>query len=138
MSTWKIVLIVLAVILVLGIIILPVFNRWQFKRLSREQQILSVMKQANSLVYFKNVSMGRTGYLCYVKNRRKILMYPWEIVPGGAIKITKDNPFDRWDYPEEKELLNEDEIKQAKQELENYCKKSSVKIIWNGRENTTK
>ena len=49
----------------------------------------------------------------------------------GRMVITKKNPFDFWDYPEDKAPLNDDEIKQARSELYAYSKKSSVKIIFN-------
>jgi len=131
--------IIIAVILVLGLIILPLFNRWQFKRLPPDQQVLAIMKQANKLIYWKNVSDGRTGNLFYVKNKRKILVYPWAIDEDGRMRILKKNPFDRWDYPEEKELLNDDEIKQAREELYKFSEKSAVKIIFNDpfKENKT-
>jgi len=123
--------ILIAAILLLGTIILPLINRHQFKRLPADQQVLTIMKQANKLVYWKNVSNGRTGNLFYVKNKRKILVYPWALDEEGRMVILKDNPFDRWDYPEEQELLNEDEIKQARQELIKYSDKSFVKLVFN-------
>lgn len=130
MNTIQIVIIVAAV-LVLGIIILPLFNKWQFKRLPAEQQVLAIMKQANKLVYWKNVSNGRTGNLFFVKNKRKILVFPWQLDEQGRMVITKSNPFDKWDYPEEQEPLNDDEVKQAVEELQKYSKSSVVKIIFN-------
>lgn len=123
--------IIITVILVLGIVVLPVFNRWQFKKLPPDHQVLAIMKQANKLIYWKNVSDGRTGNLFYVKNKRKILVYPWAIDAEGRMCILKDNPFDRWDYPEEKEPLNTDEIRQAREELYKFSKKSAVKIVFN-------
>lgn len=123
--------ITVAVILILGIIVLPVFNRWQFKRLPPDQQVLAIMKQANKLIFWKNISNGRTGNLFYVKNKRKILVYPWVIDEDGRMRILKDNPFDRWDYPEDKEPLNDDEIMQAREELYKFSKKSAVKVIFN-------
>lgn len=130
MNTIQIVIIVAAV-LVLGIIILPLFNKWQFKRLPAEQQVLAIMKQANKLVYWKNVSNGRTGNLFFVKNKRKILVFPWQLDEQGRMVVTKNNPFDKWDYPEEQEPLNDDEVKQAVEELQKYSKSSVVKIIFN-------
>lgn len=118
-------------ILIFGIIILPLVNRWQFKQLPDDQKVLTIMKQANKLVYWKNVSDGRTGNLFFVKNKRKILVYPWYIDDRGRMVITKKNPFDHWDYPEDKAPLSEEEIKQARAELYAYSKKSSVKIIFN-------
>lgn len=123
--------IIAAVIIVLGVIVLPLFNRRQFKRLPPDQQVLAIMRQANKLVFWKNVSSGRTGNLFYVKNKRKILVYPWVIDDNGRMVITKKNPFDNWDYPEEKSPLNEDEIKQARAELYRFSEKSVVKIIFN-------
>lgn len=67
------IIILIAVILIFGIIILPLFNRWQFKRLPVDQQVLAIMKQANKLVFWKNVSNGRSGNLFFVKNKRKFL-----------------------------------------------------------------
>lgn len=130
MNTTQIIVIV-AVVLVLGIIILPLFNKWQFKRLPAEQQVLAIMKQANKLVYWKNVSNGRTGNLFFVKNKRKILVFPWQLDEQGRMVVTKNNPFDKWDYPEEQEPLNDDEVKQAVEELQKYSKSSVVKIIFN-------
>lgn len=138
MTPVQIVVLIVA-ILILGIIILPLFNRWQFKQLPPDQQVLAIMKQANKLVFWKNVSNGRTGNLFYVKNKRKILVYPWALDEDGKMIILKDNPFDSWDYPEEKEPLNSDEIKQAREELYKYSEKSVIKIIFNDpfKENET-
>ncbi len=130
MTPFRIFLIIAAV-LVLGIIILPLFNRRQFRRLPYDQQVLAIMKQANKLVYFKNVSGGRKGNLFFVKNKRKILVYPWVLDENGKMLIVKDNPFDNWDYPENKPALTEDEIRQARDELVNYSEKSAVKILFN-------
>ena len=130
MQAYQIVIII-AVLVLLGVIILPLFNRWQFKRLPVDQQVLAIMKQAKTLVFWKNVSNGRTGNLFYVKNKRKILVYPWAIDEQGRMVILKKNPFDNWNYPEEKAPLNEDEIKQAREELYKYSKKSMVKIVFN-------
>ena len=79
------IIILIAVILIFGIIILPLFNRWQFKRLPVDQQVLAIMKQANKLVFWKNVSNGRTGNLFFVKNKRKILVYPWVLDENGRM-----------------------------------------------------
>ena len=105
MTTAQIITIV-AVVLILGIIIFP-----------------------KGLVYFKNVSNGSTGVLFYVKNKRKILALPW-VLDGGNMLCTKENPFSNWDYPEEKQPINEDELKQLSEELEKYNKKSPVKIVF--------
>ena len=130
METYQIILI-LVVVAAVGILILPAFNRWQFKRLPYDQQVLTIMKQAKKLVFFKNVSNGRTGNLFYVKNKRKILVYPWALDSDGRMIIIKENPFDNWNYPEEKEPLTDDEIKQAREELIRYSDKSLVKILFN-------
>lgn len=125
------IIIIVAVVILLGVIVLPLFNRQQFRRLPYDQQILAIMKQANKLVFWKNISHGRAGSLFFVKNKRKILVYPWVINENGQMLITKENPFDKWDYPEEHEPLNADEIKQAREELYAYADKSAVKIVFN-------
>ena len=130
MQAYQIILIIVLLI-ILGVIVLPLFNRRQFKKLPVDQQVLAIMKQAKTLIFWKNVSNGRTGNLFYVKNKRKILVYPWSIDEQGRMVILKKNPFDNWNYPEEKAPLNEDEIKQAREELYKYSKKSLVKIVFN-------
>ena len=125
------IIIIVAVVILLGVIVLPLFNRQQFRRLPYDQQILAIMKQANKLVFWKNISHGRAGSLFFVKNQRKILVYPWVINENGQMLITKENPFDKWDYPEEHEPLSADEIKQAREELYAYADKSAVKIVFN-------
>lgn len=130
MKSYQIIIIV-AVVILLGVIVLPLFNRQQFRRLPYDQQILAIMKQANKLVFWKNISHGRAGNLFFVKNKRKILVYPWVINENGQMLITKENPFDKWDYPEEHEPLSADEIKQAREELYAYADKSAVKIVFN-------
>lgn len=125
------IIIIVAVVILLGVIVLPLFNRQQFRRLPYDQQILAIMKQANKLVFWKNISHGRAGSLFFVKNKRKILVYPWVINENGQMLITKENPFDKWDYPEEQEPLSADEIKQAREELYAYADKSAVKIVFN-------
>lgn len=125
------IIIIIAVVILLGVIVLPLFNRQQFRRLPYDQQILAIMKQANKLVFWKNISHGRAGSLFFVKNKRKILVYPWVINENGQMLITKENPFDKWDYPEEHEPLSADEIKQAREELYAYADKSAVKIVFN-------
>lgn len=125
------IIILVAVIILLGVVVLPIVNRKQFKKLPVDQQVLTIMKQAKKLVFFKNVSNGRTGNLFYVKNKRKILVYPWALDKDGRMVILKENPFDNWNYPEEKEPLNDDEIKQAREELLKYSDKSFVKILFN-------
>ena len=117
--------------LLLGVVILPLFNRRQFNKLPVDQQVLAIMKQANKLIFWKNISNGTTGNLFFVKNKRKILVFPWLLDETGRMVITKENPFDNWDYPEEKAPLNTDEIKQAREELYKYSEKSLVKIAFN-------
>ncbi|MGN0522315.1 MAG: hypothetical protein ACI4IQ_06720 [Eubacterium sp.] len=129
MTSTQIIIIVVVVILVLGIVILPLFNRSQFRGLEPDQQIRIIMKEAKGLIFFKNVSKGSTGILYYVKNKRKILAFPW-VLSDGKMLCTRDNPFEHWDYPEEKEPLNEDELKQLINELEKYNKKNPIKLIF--------
>lgn len=123
------IVIIAAVILTFGLIIFPLINRWQFRRLPPDQQIRIIMKQAKSLVFFKNVSRGSTGVLYYVKNKRKILAFPWTLSDGKML-CTRDNPFERWDYPEEKQSLTKEELEQLAAELEKYNKKNPVKIAF--------
>lgn len=122
---------IIGIIIILGAVVLPLFNRRQFKRLPYDQQVLTVMKQAKGLVFWKNVSNGRDGNLFYVKNKRKILVYPWYINEDGKMVIKKDNPFDKWDYPEEQPALNDDEIRRAREELYKYSEESMVKVVFN-------
>ena len=128
MSPLVIALIVIGVIL-LGAIVLPLISRQQFKRLPFDQQIRILMKQARGLVYFKNISYGKKGTLIYIKNKRKILAYPWVLIDGKML-CTKDNPFDNWDYPEDKPALTDGEKKQALEELEKFNNKSIVKLYF--------
>lgn len=123
----QIIILAVAAVLVLGVIIFPIINREQFKNMPIEQQIRILMKQAKGLVYWKNISQGRKGTLVYIKNKRKILTYPWVLVDGKML-CTKNNPYDKWDYPEENPDFTEDEIKQAKEELEKYNKNNPVKL----------
>lgn len=123
------IIIVVVVVLVLGIVIFPLINRQQFRNLPADQQIRIIMKQAKGLVYFKNVSKGSSGILYYVKNKRKILAFPW-VLYDGKMLCTRKNPFEHWDYPEEKQPLNDDELEQLKNELEKFNKKNPVKIVF--------
>ena len=125
----QIIIIVVVVLLVLGIIVFPLINRRSFRKLPPDQKIRILMKEAKSMAYFKNVSNGSTGILYFVKNRRKILAFPWKLVDGHMLCARK-NPFERWDYPEEKAPLNEDELKLILEELEKYNKKNPVKIYF--------
>lgn len=129
MTEAQIVIIVIAVILVLGIIVFPLINRRSFNKLPPDQKIRILMKEANSMAYFKNVSSGSTGVLYFVKNRRKILAFPWKLVDGHML-CSRKNPFEHWDYPEEQAPLTEDEQKLTLAELEKYNKKSTVKIYF--------
>ena len=129
MESYQTILILAAVVFV-GIIVLPVFNRWQFRRLPYDQQVLTIMRQAKGLVFWKNISHGRTGSLFFVKNKRKILVFPWILDENGRMVIDKENPFDKWDYPEDHPQLNADEIRQASRELKKYSDKSPVKIVF--------
>ena len=129
METYQIILI-LVLVAAVWILTLPAFKRWQFKRLPYDQQVLTIMRQAKGLIYWKNISHGRIGSLFYVKNKRKILVYPWLLDENGRMVIQKENPFDLWDYPEDHPPLNEDEIKQAREELQKYSDKSAVKIVF--------
>lgn len=127
MTKTQIIILVITVVLVLGVIIFPQINKYQFKKMPFEHQIRILMKQANKLIYFKNISNGTKGTLVYIKNKRKILAYPWVLVDGKML-CTKANPFDHWDYPEEMPEFTEEEIKQAVEELEKYNKHNPVKL----------
>ena len=129
MTEAQIIIIVITVILVLGIIVFPLINRRSFNKLPPDQKIRILMKEANSMAYFKNVSSGSTGVLYFVKNRRKILAFPWKLVDGHML-CSRKNPFEHWDYPEEQAPLTEDEQKLTLAELEKYNKKSTVKIYF--------
>ena len=129
MNGVQITLIIIAVILLLGIIVIPVINRRSFRNLPPDQQIRVLMKEAKGLAYFKNVSKGTTGVLYYVKNKRKILVFPW-VLSDGKMLCTRKNPFDCWDYPEQREKISETELEQLADELQKYNKKNPVKIIF--------
>ena len=129
MTEAQIIIIVITVILVLGIIVFPLINRRSFNKLPPDQKIRILMKEANSMAYFKNVSSGSTGVLYFVKNRRKILAFPWKLVDGHML-CSRKNPFEHWDYPEEQAPLTEDDQKLTLAELEKYNKKSTVKIYF--------
>ena len=123
------IIIVVVVVLVLGIVIFPLINRQQFRNLPADQQIRIIMKQAKGLIYFKNVSKGSSGILDYVKYKRKIVAFTWVLYDGNML-CTRKNPFEHWDYPEEKQPLNDDELEQLKNELEKFNKKNPVKIVF--------
>ncbi len=121
--------IVALVLLVLGIIVFPLINRKQFRNLPYDQQIRVLMKEANSLAYFKNISKGSSGTLYFVKNKRKILFLNWTL-SNGEMHCTKQNPLLKWDYPENNPLLTDDERKLVEAEIESYNKKNPVKFIY--------
>lgn len=129
MTKAQIIIIAVVVLLVLGIIVFPLINRRSFRNLPPDQQIRILMKEADSMAYFKNVSNGSTGILYFVKNRRKILTFPWKLEDGHML-CTRENPFERWDYPEEKAPLNDDELKLVLEELDKFNKKNPVKIYF--------
>lgn len=122
--------IVALVLLVLGIIVFPLINRKQFRNLPYDQQIRVLMKEANSLAYFKNISKGSSGTLYFVKNKRKILFLNWTL-SNGEMHCTKQNPLLKWDYPENNPLLTDDERMLVEAEIESYNKKNPVKFIYN-------
>lgn len=129
MSKLVIVLIVLLVVILFGVVVFPIVNKAQFKRMPFDQQIRILMKQSNKLIYWKNVSYGSKGSLFYIKNKRKILAFPWALIDGKML-CTKDNPFECWDYPEDKPKLNPDEVKQLVSELQKYNSKSVIKLYF--------
>ncbi len=127
MTKLKIILIIISAIAVLGLIVLPIVNRRSFRNLPPDQKVRILIKGAKSLAHFKNVSNGTTGILYFVKNKRKIISFPWTLQEGKMI-CKRPNPFEHWDYPEEQALLTEDELSQLKEELEKYNHKNTVKI----------
>ncbi len=127
MTKVQIAIAVCVALAILGLIIFPVINKKQFSKMPVEQQIRILMKQADKLVYWKNIANGNKGNLIYIKNKRKILIYPWVLIDGKML-CTKKNPFLHWDYPEEKPAFTEDEISQAISELEKYNKHNPVKL----------
>lgn len=129
MTKAQVIILVAVVIFVLGIAVIPLINRRSFRNLPFDQQVRILMKEAKGLTYFKNISKGSTGILYYVKNKRKILAFPW-VIKDGSMLCTRKNPFDHWDYPEEQQPLNEDEITQLMTELERFNKKNPVKLIF--------
>lgn len=127
MTKFQIVFIILSVVIVLGLIVLPIINRRSFRNLPPDQKVRILIKGAKSLAHFKNVSNGSTGVLYFVKNKRKIISFPW-ILQDGKMLCKRQNPFEHWDYPEEKSALTDDELSQLKAELEKYNHKNAVKI----------
>ncbi|MGN0532121.1 MAG: hypothetical protein ACI4IN_04930 [Eubacterium sp.] len=127
MSDKLLIIIAVAGVILLGIFVIPVFNRRSFARLPFEQQVRVLMKQAKGLNYFKNVSSGTKGTLIYVKNKRKILLFHWVLIDGKML-CTDQNPLSNWDYPEEKPQLTDDEVQLVHSQLEQYNKKQVVKF----------
>ena len=117
-----------AVFLLLGVIVFPFINKRQFRKMPFEQQVRILMKQAKGLNYFKNITNGKTGTLIYIKNKRKIYYYPWELEDGKM--LCKRKPlFDKWDYPEDASAFTDEERAQALEELNKYNEKNIVKLI---------
>lgn len=129
MTSIQITIIVVVSVLFLGIIVFPFLNRKQLQKMPYEQQIRILLKQANKLVYWKNITEGKKGTLVYIKNKRKILTLPW-ILADGKMLCTKNNPLECWDYPEDCPKLNQDEVKQFLEELDKYNSKSAVKLYF--------
>ena len=123
--------VVLAVCIVLllltGWLLFPLINRRAFNKLPEDQKIRLLMKQANKLIYFKNVSNGASGTLYYIKNKRKIYRMPW-ILQDGKMRCMRKPLFENWDYPEEHLPFSDEERIQAQTELQKYNDKSVVKF----------
>ena len=114
-------------LLVLGLIVFPIINKAQFKRMPAEQQVRIIMQQAKGNHWFKNVSYGSEGKLIYVKNKRKIYYFPWELREGDMY-CTRNKLFENWDYPEDAPPFTPEEKEQLLEALEKFNKKSIVKI----------
>ena len=95
--------------------------------MSVEQQCLWLTKKAKKYTEFKNLSFGSQGRLFYVENKRKVLIYPWELKDGKMV-VTGENPFTQWSYPQRE--MRSDEIEKAKKDLADYNEKSRVKIVY--------
>lgn len=119
--------IVILLVIVVFVVLIPIVNAKQFNRLPQEQQIRVLMKQANQLIYFKNVSNGTKGTLFYIKNKRKIYLYPWRLQDGKML-CTRQNLYAAWDYPEDKPVFTPEEKQQAIEELERYNQSHTVKL----------
>ncbi len=122
-------IIIAIAVIILGIIVFPLINRYQFKKMPAEQQVRILMKQAKGLIFFKNISYGKEGKLVYIKNKRKIYIYPW-VLKDGNMLCTRRDLYETWDYPEEKPAFSEEEKLQAVAELEKYNEKSLVKLCF--------
>ncbi len=121
---------IIIIVLLLGTVIIPSVNRNQFNKLPFEQKVRLLMKEAKGLIYFKNVSFGSSGTLYYVKNKRRIYIFPWELV-NGVMLCTRNDLFEHWDYPVENIAFTAEEKAQALEELENYNEKNKIKLIIN-------
>lgn len=120
---------VIFAIALLGIVVLPLINRTSFNKLPTDQKIRILIKGAKDLAYFKNYSDGGSGVLYFVKNKRKIISFLWTLENGQMI-CKSQNPFDHWDYPEEKPKLTDDEVTLLKEQLKKYNDKSRVEIVF--------
>ena len=98
--------------------------------MTKEQQIRILMKQAKGLSFFKNITNGKSGRLIYIKNKRKMYIYPWVLIDGKML-CTKKELFDKWDYPDENNEFTVDEKALAIKDLEDYNKKNVVKLYIN-------
>lgn len=125
-----VIVVLVVVLLLMGIVVFPLVNKQQFIKLPDDQKVRILMKQAKKLVFFKNVSAGRTGTLYYVKNKRKIYRLPWEL-RGEHMHCTREHLFEKWDYPEEQPAFTEEEIRQITEELAKYNDKHTVKLLLN-------
>lgn len=70
------IIIIVAVVILLGVIVLPLFNRQQFRRLPYDQQILAIMKQANKLVFWKIFPTVGLEAFSLLKTSAKFLFIP--------------------------------------------------------------
>lgn len=127
MSSTQIIVLVAVVLVVLGIFIIPRINRNSLAKMPFDQQIRVLMMEAKGLSYFKNISEGSNGTLIYIKNKRKIIAFPWVLIDGKMV-CTKAEPLSNWDYPEEKAPLTDDEKELVLSEIEKYNKKQPVKF----------
>ena len=117
------------IVILLGTVVFPLINKSQFKKLPFEQKVRILMKEAKGLTYFKNVSDGNSGNLYYVKNKRKIYIFPW-VLRDGCMVCTKADWLEAWDYPADSLPMNEDERAQAMKALSDYNKNQKVKLVF--------
>ncbi len=127
--TGAVIAVIAVAVILLGLFIFPFINKLQFNKMPEEHKVRILMKEAKGLIYFKNVSDGRSGKLYYVKNKRKIYVYPW-VLDDGKMRCTRKALFTEWDYPEEKPAFTDEERIQALSELENYNKKNRIKLYF--------